>query len=61
MIDKSNPQYSKIVTFKDESKYTIDVSETSDEVKCPFDDTMIVSKKSDGTVLIKKILRLKPF
>lgn len=64
MIDKSNPKYNTIVTVKENGKnYEIDTNkcEVGEEIQCPADKGMTITKIENGCVIIKKLSRLKPF
>ena len=64
MIDEDNPKYKTVVNIStDKKSYILDTNkcEVGEEITCPTDKTMRITKKADGCVIIKKLSRLKPF
>ena len=62
-ITPENPKYDELVNIKSERNYVIDCTQITDEeeVVCPFDRDMKVSKTSNGAIVLKKKSFLHPF
>lgn len=62
-ITAQDKKYEQIVTVHSEDHYTINCNEITpdEEVVCPYDKDMKVSKTPDGAIILKKKSFLHPF
>ena len=59
IIDKDNARYAEVVDIYDKTKYHINPKYLSEEeaVVCPFDSDMLIVKRNDKVIVVKKAYR----